>query len=149
MKIEEIIHHLEPGADITVANSPFTLSGKVDIALEGGDIRYWLFDSEKNMLGISSEDEEIILFSHEEEELEPDAGMILFRNREYEFSYEDSGSVTKVEGELPLEEGDQTSFSDYESDSGEIVRIVTNQNSGEKTMYHGTTVVEEDILSLD
>lgn len=149
MTIEEIIHHLEPGATISIANEPFSYAGKAHITLEGGDLRYWLFDNEGNILSISPDDEEIIHFLQVDEDLEPQSGMIFFRNKEYEFNYEDSGSVSSILGELDIEEDDQTVFADYESDNGQIVRIVTNQNSGEKYFYHGSTVVEEDILPVD
>ncbi len=146
MKIEELLHHLEPGNQVTVSNKPFTYTGKVKITLDGGDVRYWLSNDEGGLLAVSPDDEEIVSFERIDEELEPEDGLILYRGKEHEFSYEDSGAVTDVVGDPGLEADDRYAFSDYEADGGSLVRLVTNENTGDQDAYFGNVVVEEDIM---
>ena len=148
MKIEELLHHLEPGAQVTVTNKPFQFTGKGKLTLDGGDLRYWLANDEGGMLAISPDDEEIVSFERVDEELEPEDGIVLHRGKEHEFTYEDSGAVTEVIGEASVEEDDRYGFSDYEDEDGAIVRLVTNENTGDLTAYYGHVVVEEDILPV-
>lgn len=148
MTIEELIHRLRPGAEMTVANEPFTYAGRIEVTLEGGDVRYWLYD-DGTVLGVSADDEEIVAFKTVDEDLEPQGGMIFFRGKEYEFTYQDDGSITSVDGEVPNEEGDKVAFSDFEADDGSLVRIVTNENTGEKEILAGGLVTEEEILNVE
>lgn len=148
MIIEEILHHFEPGDEMTVLNEPFSLKSKAVITLDGGDIRHWLFADEEKMLAISPDDEEIIFLRLLDEEVEPQDGIILIGGTEYEFSYEDSGVISKTIGELNAEEEDRIAIADYESENGEILRTVTNENNGEKEAYLGKMVVEDDILKV-
>lgn len=148
MKIEELLHHLEPGSRITVSNKPYAYTGKAKITLAGGDVRYWLANSSGGMLAIAPDDEEIVVFESVDEEVEPEDGLVLYRGKEHEFSYEDSGAVTEVVGETEFEEDDRYAFSDYESDDGAVVRLVTNENTGDQYAFYGRIVVEEDILPV-
>lgn len=147
MTIEELIHHVQPGTEITVANGAFSCAGRATVTLEGGDRRHWIFDSDGGMLSVAPEDEEIIAFSSVQEEMEPQGELVIFGNKEYEFSYEDIGTMTESEGEVNSEVEDQLTIADYEAEDGEIVRLVTNQNTGGQLAYVGKTVVEEDIQS--
>ncbi len=147
MKIEELLHHLELGSQVSIHNLPFVYAGKAKMTLDGGDVRYWLFEEDGGFLAVAPDAEELMLFEPVDGELEPQGGMILHKGDEHEFSYEDAGAATEVEGEAATEEGDRYAFSDYESDEGKIVRLVSNENTGEAKAYEGTVVVEEDILA--
>ncbi len=146
MKISELLS-TDLGSSISVTNEPFTKVGQAEIMLEDGTNMFWLFDDEDHMLSVAPKEDELVLFHHISEEMEP-SEMILFQNKEYEFSYEDAGTIKKVEGDPSVEEEDHVVFSDYESKDGEIVRIVTNENSGEVMSFVGRTVSEEDVLEI-
>lgn len=146
MTIEELLHHLEPDTSLTVLNSPFLYSGKARIILDGGESRIWLYGEDGDLLAISPDAEEIVLFETIDTGIEPQDGMALYQGDEFEFSYEDNGIVAETEGTVGVEEGDNYGINDYESDAGEIVRLITNHNTGDQQALFGKVVVEEDIL---
>lgn len=148
MTIAELIT-ISSGAEFNVLNEPFSFAGRADITLEGGDTRHWLYNADGGMLAISPNDDEILSFDLVEEEIEPQGDTILFGGKEYEYSYEDSGVVSCVEGRCEAEDDDRLTFSDYEAEDGEVIRVVASENTGETAVYFGNTVVEEDILPLD
>ena len=137
------------GAEYTVHNEPFSLSGRADVTLDGGDVRHWLFDKDGGMLSVSPRDEEIGRFARLEEEVEPQGDTVAYGGKEYEFSYEDSGTVTDVDGDADADAEDRITFSEYESEDGEKLRIVTSENRGETAVYLGNVVVEDDILPIE
>lgn len=145
MTIEDILHHLEPGDELTVFNEPFSYKSKAVITLDGGDMSYWLFSDEENLLAVSPDNEEIVFFRFVEESLEPQDNIILFSGEEYELSYEDSGVVSEIEGELNAEEDDRFEIADYQAEDGNTVRLLSNETNGEVSIYFGRIVVEDDI----
>jgi len=147
MTIAELLR-LKPATSITVLNKPFSYVGTRALALDGDGELSWLFEEDGNVLAVLAKDEEIIFFEGIDEDLDPQSGMILYRGKEFEFSYEDAATVTKITGDAEGEEGDRYSFSDYEADDGNVVRLVTNENTGEVRSYYGVTIVEEDILPI-
>lgn len=146
MKISDLLA-IELGESVSVANEPFTKIGQAEITLDDGTNMFWLFDDEDHMISVAPKEDEIFLFQQITEEIEP-SEVILFQNKEYEFSYEDAGVVKQVDGDALVEEEDRNAFSDYLSKDGEIVRLVTNENSGEMIAYSGKTVSEEDLSEI-
>jgi hypothetical protein len=146
MKISDLLA-IELGESVSVANEPFTKIGQAEITLDDGTKMFWLFDDEDHMLSVAPKEDEILYFSQITEEVEP-SEVILFQNKEYEFSYEDAGVVKEVNGDARVEEEDRNAFSDYQSKDGEILRIITNENSGEVIGYYGRTVSEEDLSEI-
>jgi hypothetical protein len=149
MELKALLHDIKPGDELMVANQPFTYGGKVTMELDGGDVRYWLFDRDGGMVTVSPDDEEIVSFQTAAEALEPEDEMVTYDGVDYEFSYEDSGTVKAIEGETDMEEGDKYAFADYESGDGELVRIVTNQDTEDVYHYAGSVVVENDISLIE
>jgi len=146
MKISDLLA-IELGESVSVANEPFTKIGQAEITLDDGTKMFWLFDDEDHMLSVAPKEDEIMFFSQITEEVEP-SEVILFQNKEYEFSYEDAGVVKEVNGDARVEEEDRNAFSDYQSKDGETLRIITNENSGEVIGYYGRTVSEEDLSEI-
>jgi|GEM_PF-596102 len=149
MKIEEILHHLKPGTELMIANRPFTYGGKATVELDGGDLRYWLFDADGNMLSVSPDDEELMLFEPVGEELEPEDDLVTYDGRDHEFSYDDAGRVATVEGEADVEEDARYKIADYEDDDGALVRLLTNEDTEDVYAYTGSVVVEDDIVAVE
>ncbi len=146
MKISDLLA-MELGESVSIANEPFTKMGQAELKLDDGTKMFWLYDDEDHMLSVAPDDEELMLFQQIQEEVEP-SETILFQSKEYEFSYEDGGIVKHIEGDPLVEEEDRNVFSDYQSKDGEIVRLITNENSGEVTGYAGRTVSEEDLSEI-
>lgn len=149
MTIKDLLHAIQPGAEFTVFNEPFSFMGKAEIRLDGGETRFWLYERDGGLLAVSADEEEVICFTHVEEELEPQGDTILYGGKEYEFSYEDAGTVGEDAGDVPLNADDRLTFSDYESDDGEVLRMVSSENTGETLAYLGNIVVEDDILPIE
>lgn len=138
----------ELGDAVRVFNEPFTIIGSSTITLEGGEEMVWLFGDNDRMLSVSPIEEELLIFQHLDDEVEPDGEGMLFRGKEYEFNYEDAGNVTKVEGESITELDDRYVLTDYRSPRGDVIRILNNENTGESEAYLGHTVSEEDLARL-
>ncbi|MFH1404773.1 MAG: hypothetical protein ABIH21_01585 [Patescibacteria group bacterium] len=149
MDINELITSVQPGAELNISNTPFSYTGTSRITLDSGDVLHWLYSGDERLLAIAPTDEELIIFTSIDEEMEPDGTTVLYQGKEHEFSYEDTGVVTYVDGELNAEEEDRVSFSDYESAEGGVVRLVTNENTGESQAYVGTVIIEDEISLIE
>ncbi len=139
---------LELSHSVSVFNEPFTYVGHAQIELNGGQNMRWMYDEENRMLAVTPDDDELMLFEQIEDDLEPENEMILYLGKEYEFSYEDTGKVVGIEGESATEEDDTFMFADYEASGGLIVRLISNQNTGESSIYLGRMVSEDDLAAL-
>ena len=146
MKISDLLAYTL-GESVSVSNAPFTKIGQAELKLDDGAKMFWLYDDEDNMLSVVPDEEELILFQKIVEEIEP-SETILYQSKEYEFSYEDGGTVVEIQGETFVEEEDHYVFSDYQSKDGETVRLITNETTGEAVGYFGRTVSEEDIIEI-
>ena len=142
------LYKLELGDAVTIFNEPFTYVGHAAIELDSGHKLRWLYDDEGRMFSVSVQDEEMILFSEVEDELEPDEEIVLFRGKEYEFEYEDAGVVVESKGEALAEGDDRFLFSDYQTQGGDIVRLVENESTGESMVYVGVYVSDEDVSEM-
>ncbi|MBU0646188.1 hypothetical protein KJ611_01770 [Patescibacteria group bacterium] len=149
MKINDLLHNLEPDSEMTILNEPFSFAGQIEITLEGGEVLHWLFSNEGDILSVAPHNEELFFFQPLDEEIEPQGEVFFFRNKEYELDYEGAGTVTAASEDSGVEEEDQYSFMDYEADNGELIRQLHNLNTGEEQGYLGKIVVEEDILNIE
>jgi hypothetical protein len=139
---------LEVGQTISAYNKPFTCAGKVVIVLESGEEMIWLMSNQDTMISLVPNEEEYILFDVLEEEIEATHESQLFNGKEYEFNYEDAGRVSESAGEALADEDDHFQFSDYESDDGERMRVIVNQNTGDKSSFIGGVISEEDLREI-
>ena len=146
MKIEKILQ-LNPGTRISVLNQPFIYMGRSEITLDDGSKLFWLYNDDEGMMTVVPTDEELVLFENVDEEIET-SETIFFRSKEFEFNYEDAGNVTGIDGESVTEEEDRYLFSDYQSSDGEVLRIISNENTGERGVFFGKTVAEEDVAEI-
>lgn len=148
MRLDQLVL-LEPAAELMIANEPFTVSGKATVELDGGALRYWLFNSDGAMLTVSTDDEEMMFYRSIDEQPEPENETIGYQGKEYEFTYEDVGTVNHVEGESPVDSDERYGFSDYESDAGEMIRLVRNENTGDAMTFIGSLVGEDDVVEVE
>lgn len=139
---------LDIGDSASIFNEPFTYVGHAEIELDAGQNMRWLYDDEGRMLSVAPEDEELILFRELDEDLEPEEGMLLYQGTEYEFEYEDAGTVLESEGDSVTEVDDRYLFSDYQAQGGEIIRLVKNANTGESSAFVGRYVSDDDVSEL-
>lgn len=149
MTIDTLLNELDPGTELSIDNTPFMYAGQAKITLEGGDVRVWLYSQESSVLSISPDDEELVYFRLIDEQLDTDGDFISFQNEEYEFSYEDVGVVSDVDGDVEGDEHDRLSFMEYESEDSGVIRVVLNENTGEKHVYLGQTITESDIVEVE
>lgn len=132
---------------VSVFNRPFHYIGRTELKLDDVSQMYWLYGENDTILSVSPDEEELILFETLEDEIEPDDS-VFFRGKEYEFSYENAGKITGVDGQADTEPDDRYLFSEYESSDGEVLRLVTNENTGQVTGYLGRTVSEDDLSEI-
>jgi hypothetical protein len=146
MNITDLLS-LELSESVSIANKPFTYVGRSQVKLDDGSTVFWLYNDDDDMLSISPDEEELVLFETLEDEFEPDDS-VFFRGKEYEFTYENAGKISGVEGEADTELDDRYLFGEYESSEGEKLRLITNENTGEVTAYLGRTVSEDDLSEI-
>lgn len=149
MTTHELLEDLSPGDLLTVKNEPFSYVGRARIVLEGGEETYWLYSSEGGFFSVNPQTEEVVLFTVIEEEVEADEESMAYRGEVYEFSYEDHGTVAIVVGRVPVEEGEELMFKEYETEGGEVMRVVVHEETGEQELVAGAVLVEEDILRAE
>lgn len=148
MKLDQLLL-LPIRAELMVDNEPFALAGKATLELEGGDVRHWLFNADGGMLAVSPDDEELVSFRLLDEAPQPENETVVYQGKDYEFSYEDVGSVGEVEGETQVESDERYALSDYEADDGETIRLVRNEDTGDTMAFVGSLVSEDDILAVE
>ena len=148
MKLDQLLL-ATPGAELVIANNPFTYAGKADMELDGGDVRHWMFDASGRMLTVSPDYEELMLYRLMDEQVEAENETIGYQGKDYEFTYEDIGSIVAVDGDAMVEEDERYAFSDYESDDGEMIRIVRNDNTGDVMCFIGSMVGEDDVMAVE
>ena len=109
----------------------------------------WLYDDgEERMISVVADEDELVLFEKIQELIEAEDEAVLYQNKEYEFTYADAGMVTEVVGESVTEVKDKYTFTDYEAQNGELIRIINNENTGENSAYLGRVVGEDDFSEL-
>lgn len=146
MTINDLLS-LELSESVSISNKPFTYLGRSEVKLDDGSTVYWLYNDDDDLFSVSPDEEELVLFESLEDEIEPDDS-VFFRGKEYEFSYENAGKISGVDGEADTELADRYMFSEYESPEGERLRLVTNENTGEVAAYLGRTVSEDDLSEI-
>ena len=148
MTIEQFLAK-EPGESASVFNEPFTHVGHAIITLKGGQEMRWLYDDgDERMISVVADEDELVLFEKIQELIEAEDDAVLYQNKEYEFTYADAGMVTEVVGESVTEVKDKYTFTDYEAQNGELIRIINNENTGENSAYLGRVVGEDDFSEL-
>jgi hypothetical protein len=145
---KNMILELGVGKTISAFNKPFTCTGKVVISLASADELVWFVSEQDTMLSIAPNEEEYILYDVLEEEIEPTHESLLINGKEYEYSYEDSGKISESLGETLADADDRFMFSDYEADDGEKVRVVVNENTGDKSAFIGVIISEDDLTTI-
>ncbi len=146
MTIKDLLN-LELGESVSVFNQPFTYSGRSEVTLDDDAKVYWLYDDEDRMLSVSPDDEELALFDRLEEEVEPDDSVFL-HGKEYEFSYENAGKITAIDGKVETEQDDRYLFTEHIAADGERLCLISNENTGEAVVYLGKTVSEDDLTEI-
>jgi len=148
MKLDQLLL-LPLHAELMIDNEPFTYAGKATVELEGGDIRHWMFNSAGGMLAVSPDDEDLTSYRLIDEEIEPENETVGYHGKDYEFSYEDSGTVNAVDGEAQVEPDEHYSFTDYEADDGETIRLIKNDTTGDSMAFIGSLVGEDDVVAVE
>lgn len=126
-------------------NDPFDCVGRWSTVLDNGETLHWFVDAEDHILTVASEEEELVFFRLVETDLEPQEERIIYEGVEYEYSYDDSGYVKDGSGETLLDEDDHITFADYESSEGNILRVVTDEDTGEHFVLLGQVIAEDDV----
>ena len=146
MTINDLLS-LELGDAVSVFNVPFTYVGRSEVTLDDHAKIFWLYNDDDEMLSVAPDDEELVLFEKQEDEVEPDDS-VLFHGKEYEFSYEGAGNITNIEGKAETEQDDRYLFTEYQSAEGERLRLISNENTGETVVYLGKIVSEDDLSEI-
>lgn len=113
------------------------------IHLDSGEDIYWLRCESGIWLSIDPQSEEVIIFQEIDEDLEAYDEILEFRGVDYEYTYEESGTVKDEDGE----EIDHVDFKEYEAES-EKIRIAEFEVSGERITLFGHCITEDDLQEV-
>lgn len=142
MTIKEVLSALKRDEAVVVGDTTFEPRGVDAVTLETGETVYWARKGDGTWLSIDPASDEIILFEDIDEEIEPEDETVVYGGADYEFSYEGTATLTG-------DEGDETvlRFREFESGSGEIIRITENESTGDTTASVGAKLTEDELQS--
>ncbi len=142
MNIKDALARLQEEQAVIVKNLTFEPDTIDHAVLDTGESLYWVRDNSGRWLSIDIASEELTLFEETDEDVDPDDGLVVFRNKDYEFSYEGSGKLVDEDGsELEL-----VTFKDYEVD-GEVLRVIVSDVTGDRSVSIGTVVAEDEVAA--
>ncbi|MFA5946879.1 MAG: hypothetical protein WC813_02540 [Patescibacteria group bacterium] len=139
MEIAQALEVLGNDAAIVVRDKTFKPRGVETISLETGEKVYWVPSVEGVWLSLDPEGEEIILFEDINEELEVEDDIVVYGGEDHELATEGTATMSAEEGSKVM------TFKDYASGDGEIVRIMEEEATGDKTAAYGVKLTEEDL----
>lgn len=139
MEITKALSALQNDEPIVIRDKTFKPRKVEAVSLETGEKVYWITSRDSVWLSLDPEGEEIILFEDIDEELEPEDDIVVHGGEDYEFSYEGVATMSQEEG------GKVVSFKEYASADGEIIRIMEEESTGEKSGAFGVKLTEEDL----
>jgi len=146
MTIDDILELAQIGQELSVLNSPFKIHGRITITLAGGDDVVWIFSDEEKLLTVNPVTDEILVLTRMEDDLNGDEEAVAFQGKEYEFSYEDNGEISGGEDGDDYDVGEKVSFKDFESEDGQIVRMVNTSGAEDQLNYAGQALLDDDIV---
>lgn len=140
MTISEVVDALQNDQAIVVGDTTFQPRGFDAVRLETNETIYWAVAKSGNWLSIDPEADEIIMFEDIDEELEPEDDTVVYGGQDYEFSYEGSATMKSEDGEdITL------TFQEFESSTGDLIRLTDNENAGEKKVSVGSKLTEDEL----
>lgn len=139
MQISAALELVKNDQAIVVRDKTFHPRGVEPISLETGETVYWVHSREGLWLSLDPEGEEIILFEDIDEELVPEDDIVVYGGQDYEFSYEGTATLSAEEGNKVM------SFKEFEAPSGEIIRLMEEEATGDVTGAYGKKLTDEDL----
>ncbi|MBU0530901.1 MAG: hypothetical protein ABIG32_03330 [Candidatus Uhrbacteria bacterium] len=146
MSSEDILKQAEIGQELSVLNSPFLINGRITITLEGGVDIVWIFSDDEKLLAVNATTDEMILLSPVEDEIDGDDEDVAYHGKQYEFSYEDNGMISEGEDGANFDVGEKVSFKDFESEDGQVVRLINTSGVEDQLNYAGQALLDDDIV---
>ncbi len=139
MKLSAALELVQNDQPIVVRDKTVNPRGVEEVRLETGEMVYWVFTKEGMWLSFDPDGEEILLFQDVEEDLEPEDETVVYGGEDYEFSYEGVAVAEDEDG------GVTTNFKDYENPDGDVIRIMEDEATGDKSYAYGIKITEEDL----
>jgi hypothetical protein len=139
MQIAQALEVLGNDNPIVLRDKTFQPRGVETVSLETGEKVYWVPSVEGVWLSLDPEGEEIILFEDIDEELEAEDDIVVYGGEDHELAYEGVATTSAEDGAKTM------TFKDYASADGEIVRIMEEETTGDKTAAYGVKLTEEDL----
>ena len=139
MKLSAALELVQNDQPIVIRDKTFLPRGIEEARLETGELVYWVFTKDGMWLSFDPEGEEILLFEDINEELEPEDDTVVYQGEDYKFSYEGVAKVDDADG------GTTTNFKEYQNADGDIVRIMEDESTGDKSFAFGVKITEEDL----
>lgn len=149
MTSEELFRHAESGTDYLISQRPFACVGTLKATFDSGDVRRWLFDQEGNIVAVAIDEDDGMWFKWVSESLDMDGDIVAYAGLDFEFAYEDTGTFSDLEGDTGLEEDEPFSLTEYEAESGEVLRIVVQEASGSKQIFFGKSLPLKEIQETE
>lgn len=143
MQIKKALERLQNDKAILVKNFTFEPDTIDHALLDTGESVYWVRNETGRWLSVDVASEEVFLFEEVEEEIDIEEEVVVFQNRDFEFTYEGIGTLVDDDG-VELE---SVHFKDYEGD-GDVLRVVASEVTGDQMVSIGRVVAESEISEV-
>ncbi len=140
MTIKEVLVSLQNDSPVVVGDKTFVPHTVEKITLESGEAVYWAVKKDGTWMSVDPASDEIIMFEDIDEEMEPEDDTVVHGGADYEFSYEDTATMKSEEGEDTV-----LHFKEFESASGDIIRLTESEATGDVRVSLGTKVTEDEL----
>ena len=110
------------------------------VVIDSGEIIWWAHGSDNTWISIDVDSDELIHFNDVDEEMTIGKEIVSFAGDEYEFSYESAAKIMSEDGEE-----ERVSFREYELPSGEVIRLLQYEVSGEEVAAYGLKIAEDAV----
>ncbi|MBT4857408.1 hypothetical protein HON52_04460 [Candidatus Uhrbacteria bacterium] len=140
MNIQDLLSRLQEEQPVLVKSLSFDPDTIDQAVLDTGESVYWIRNESGRWLSIDIGSDEIMLFEEADEDVDPSEAIVVFRNKDFEFSYEGKGNVIDEDGVVI----EPVTFKDFESE-GELLRVVISDVTGDRVVSIGQIVAEDDV----
>ncbi len=143
MTIDQAIQLLMDGDPIVISDKTFHATNLEQIRLKTGEMIYLAKDDHDVWVGLDANSDEVTLYQELEEGIDASEDVLVYSGDDFELSLESDGSV--IEGDETI---DDISIRDFESGSGQRMRVIEYNVSGETIGMIGRIVAEEELQGV-
>jgi len=135
-----VLTALKKGDSVVVRDRTFEPVNFDEFHLETGESIFWIQDHGDMWMAIDESSEEAILFHQVDADVEFGSESVFYSGDDYELSFEASATVVDEDGT----DTDTVELKDYETNDGQLFRMIEFEVVGDVMTLVGRKVAEEE-----